>query len=71
MILVQMIFVHNGNRKKFEEILAGAIEKYKAVREKEILKRVEESEQFYDLKLKRELFQSTYRRARGLRKICL
>jgi len=29
MILVQMIFVHNGNRKKFEEILAGAIENTK------------------------------------------
>jgi len=56
MILVQMIFAHNGNRKKFEEILAGAIEKYKAVREKEILKRVEESEQFYDLKLKKRAF---------------
>lgn len=53
-ILVQMIFVHNGNRKKFEEILASAIEKYKAVREKEILKRVEESEQFYDFGIKKE-----------------
>jgi len=53
-ILVQMIFVHNGNRKKFEKILASAIEKYKAVREKEILKRVEESEQFYDFEIKKE-----------------
>ena len=56
MILVQMIFAHNGNRKKFEEILAGAIEKYKAVREKEILKRVEESEQFYDFEIEKESF---------------
>ena len=56
MILVQMVFAHNGNRKKFEEILAGAIEKYKAVREKEILKRVEESEQFYDFEIEKECF---------------
>jgi len=56
MILVQMIFVHNGNRKKFEEILASAIEKYKGVREKEILKRVEESEQFYDFEIEKESF---------------
>lgn len=56
MILVQMIFAHNGNRKKFEEILTGAIEKYKAVREKEILKRVEESEQFYDFDIEKESF---------------
>lgn len=56
MILVQMIFAHNGNRKMFEEILAGAIEKYKGVREKEILKRVEESEQFYDFEIEKESF---------------
>jgi len=56
MILVQMVFAHNGNRKKFEEILADAIEKYKAVREKEILKRVEESEQFYDFEIEKESF---------------
>ncbi len=56
MILVQTVFAHNGNRKKFEEILAGAIEKYKAVREKEILKRVEESEQFYDFDIEKESF---------------
>ncbi len=56
MILVQMVLVHNGNRKKFEEILASAIEAYKAVREKEILKRVEESEQFYDFEIAKESF---------------
>lgn len=60
MILVQMIFAHNGNRKKFEEILASAIEKYKAVREKEILKRVEESEQFYDFEIEKESFFNQY-----------
>jgi type III restriction enzyme len=56
-MIVQMIFVHNGNRKKFEEILAGAIEKYKAVREKEIFKRVEESEQWKpDFEIAKECF---------------
>jgi len=56
MILVQMVLAHNGNRKQFEEILASAIEAYKAVREKEILKRVEESEQFYDFEITKESF---------------
>lgn len=56
MILVQMVLAHNGNRKQFEEILASAIKAYKAVREKEILKRVEESEQFYDFEIAKESF---------------
>jgi len=56
MILVQMVLAHNGNRKQFEEILASAIETYKAVREKEILKRVEESEEFYDFEIAKESF---------------
>lgn len=60
MFLVQIIFVHNGNRKKFEGILAGAIEKYKAVREKEILKRTLESEQFYDFEIAKESFFNQY-----------
>ena len=60
MILVQMVLAHNGNRKQFEEILASAIEAYKAVREKEILKRVEESEQFYDFEIAKESFFNQY-----------
>jgi type III restriction enzyme len=56
MILVQMVLAHNGNRKQFEEILASAIETYKTVRGKEILKRVEESEQFYDFEIGKESF---------------
>ncbi len=59
-IIVQMIFAHNGNRKKFEEILAQAIEKYKAVREKEIKKKVEESEQWYDFEIAKESFFNQY-----------
>ena len=64
-IIVQMIFAHNGNRKKFEEILASAIEKYKAVREKEILKKVEESEQWYDFEIAKESFFNQYANERA------
>jgi len=56
MILVQMVLAHNGNRKQFEDILASAIESYKAVRKNEISKRVEESEQFYDFEITKESF---------------
>ena len=55
-IRVQMVLAHNGNKRQFEEILASAIEKYKTVREKEILKRVEESEQFYEFEIAKESF---------------
>jgi len=55
-ILVQMIFLHNGNRKQFEAILAKAIEAYKAIRDKEIKKRVEESEQWYEFEIAPESF---------------
>ena len=59
-ILVQMVFVHNGNRKKFEEILAQAVEKYKTVREKEIQKRVQESEKWYEFEIAKESFFNQY-----------
>lgn len=55
-IMVQKIFAHNGNRKVFERILSQAIEKYKDVREKEILKRAAESEQFYNFEVQQESF---------------
>ena len=59
-ILVQMIFLHNGNRKQFEAILADAIEAYKVIREKEIKKKVEESEQWYELEVTPESFFNKY-----------
>ena len=59
-ILVQMIFLHNGNRKVFEAILTDAIEAYKTIREKEIKKKVEESEQWYDLEIAPESFFNKY-----------
>jgi len=47
-VLVQMAFLHNGNRKQFGEVLAGAIDAYKTIREKEIKKKIEESELWYE-----------------------
>jgi len=59
-ILVQMIFLHNGNKKKFEEVLAQAIAKYQAVRENEIQKRVEESEKWEIFEVPKECFFNQY-----------
>ena len=59
-IIIQRIFADDRNRKKFEEILAGSIEKYKTIREKEVLKRVEESEKFYDFEIAKECFFNQY-----------
>jgi type III restriction enzyme len=59
-MLVQKIFVHNGNRKVFERILSKAIDKYKNVREEEILKRIGESEQFYDFEILKESFYNQH-----------
>ncbi|MFZ2969570.1 MAG: DEAD/DEAH box helicase family protein, partial [Minisyncoccia bacterium] len=59
-IIVQMVFAHNGNRKLFEEILTKAVEVYKTVREKEILKKVEASEQWYEFDLAKESFFNQY-----------
>jgi len=58
--LVQMIFVQNGNRKIFEEILARAIQDYKDIREEEIRKKAEESEQWYEYEIAEESFYNQY-----------
>ena len=59
-LMVQKIFVHNGNRVVFERILSKAIEEYKGVREKEILKRAEESEQSYNFEIAKESFYNEH-----------
>ncbi|MBU4311995.1 MAG: DEAD/DEAH box helicase family protein [Candidatus Omnitrophica bacterium] len=59
-LMVQKIFVHNGNREVFERILSKAIEEYRGVREKEMLKRVEGSEQFYDFEIPKESFYNQH-----------
>ena len=55
-ILVQMIFLHNGNRKVFEAILTDAIEAYKTIREKEIKKKLRKVSSGMILKLRRKVF---------------
>lgn len=59
-LMIQKIFVHNGNRVVFERILSKAVEEYRGIREKEILKRIEESEQFYDFDIEKESFYNQY-----------
>ncbi|MDO8593929.1 MAG: DEAD/DEAH box helicase family protein [bacterium] len=59
-LLVQMIFLHNGNRKQFEAILADAVGAYKAIRDKEVKKKIEESEQWYDFDIALESFFNKY-----------
>ena len=58
--MVQKIFVHNGNRAIFERILSKAVEQYKPIREKEIAKRSEENEQFYDFEILKESFYNQH-----------
>lgn len=60
-ILIQKIFLQNGNRKVLEkEVLSVAIDQYKAIREEEIRKRVESSEQWYELDVAPETFYNKY-----------
>jgi len=59
-MMVQKIFVHNGNRVTFEKILSRAVEEYRSVREKEIAKRASESEQFYDFDVQKESFYNQH-----------
>lgn len=59
-LLIQKIFVHNGNRKVFETILSKAIAEYQGVKEREVRKRVEESEQYYPFEVPAEIFFNEY-----------
>jgi len=59
-MMVQKIFVHNGNRAIFERVLSKAIEEYKPIREQEIVKRGVESEQVYDFDVAKESFYNQY-----------
>jgi len=55
-VLIQKIFLHNGNKEIFEKILSQAIEAYKGVKEGEVREKVKESEKYYDFELPKELF---------------
>jgi len=59
-MLVQKIFVTEGNRKIFERILADAIERYRVVREKEITARAKENEQVSDFDVPAEMFYNQF-----------
>ena len=59
-LLAQKIFVHNGNRKVFEIVLSKAITEYQAVKEREVRKRAEESEQYYTFEVPTEMFFNEY-----------
>lgn len=60
MLFIQKIFLHNKNRTHFEHILAKAISAYKTVKEDEVKRRIEESEQFYPFELPAEQFYNEY-----------
>jgi len=60
LLMVQRIFLHEKNRIHFEHVLTTAIDKYKAVKEREVRKRIEESEQRYVFELPPELFFNEY-----------
>ncbi len=55
-LLIQKIFVHNGNRAIFEHIVSKAIDEYKSVKDKEVREKVAASERFYDFELPVEQF---------------
>jgi type III restriction enzyme len=55
-VLIQKIFVHNGNKAIFEKILSQAIEAYRGVKKSEVDEKVKESEKHYDFELPKELF---------------
>jgi type III restriction enzyme len=55
-LMVQKIFLHNGNKPIFEKILSDAVEAYKSVRQKEVEERAEASEQNYEYEIPKELY---------------
>lgn len=55
-LLIQRVFLHGKNRVLFEKVLERAMEKYRGVKEKEVREKVEESEQWTDFELPKEMF---------------
>jgi type III restriction enzyme len=60
LLMVQKIFLHEKNRGHFEHVLTTAIDRYMAVKEREVRKRIEESEQRYPFDLPHELFYNEH-----------
>ncbi|MBI2641273.1 DEAD/DEAH box helicase family protein [Candidatus Roizmanbacteria bacterium] len=59
-LLCQKIFLHDNNRGIFEHILADAVSQYMIVKEKEVRKRIEESEQLYTFEIPIEMFYNEH-----------
>jgi len=59
-LLVQKIFLYQENLEKFESVLSEAIDIYKTVRDKEVQKRIKESEQFYNFEVPKESFYNQH-----------
>lgn len=55
-VIIQKIFLHNGNKAIFEKILAQAVEVYRDVKSGEVKEKVKESEKYYDFELPKELY---------------
>src|SRR3989344_5995995 len=59
-MLIQKTFLHGSNRAILEAILADSIETYRLVKEKEVQRKVQESEQIYQYELPAELFYNEH-----------
>jgi len=60
MVLIQKIFLNSNNLKTFEKVLSQSIEEYRDVKDKEVKKRVEESELIYNFYLEVTQFHNPY-----------
>lgn len=60
MVMIQKIFLHPRNLKIFEKLLSKAIEEYRSVKEKEVNKRIKESELFYKFNLEKITFHNPH-----------
>jgi len=68
-IAIQRIFLHERNRKTFEEILLNAVEKYKVVKESEVRAKIVEN--VYDFEILSEYFFNQYADEKVESKACL
>ncbi|KKT61483.1 MAG: Type III restriction enzyme, res subunit, partial [Candidatus Giovannonibacteria bacterium GW2011_GWA2_44_26] len=59
-MLIQKTFLQGSNRAILETILADSIETYRLVKEKEVQRKVQESEQIYQYELPAELFYNEH-----------
>ena len=60
MVMIQKIFLEQGNIKIFEKVLIRSIEEYRSVKDEEVKKRVEASEVFYKFDIESIEFKNPY-----------